>query len=259
MDQIETYTHRVRRIRPGGEDREVLAFPLEVPVALHVNASLLASLSASPTDLDDLAVGFLFLERLVSGLADIASVSVSADRRRGEIRVETAHPLDASGASRFTSSCSRGITFLGVSDLDDIEPLPKGRPIGTDDIREALESMRRAAEDHRRTGAVHAAALITAGGRAFVAEDIGRHNAADKAVGACLRSGQTPENGLLVASGRVSSDLALKAAVARCPVVVSMHGATHLGAEVCQALGVTMVIHARGETMDVCTHPERIS
>lgn len=258
MDRIETYTQRVRRLSGGGWSPREQAFPLEVPVAVYVDGSLLFSLSATPTHLEELVLGFLFAEDRIESMTDVRKVDAMADARRGQVWVDLERPADFSGQARITSGCGRGLTFLCVSDLDGIDPVTAGTRIASANLLEAMRTLREGSATYRVTGAIHAACSLHEGSILALAEDIGRHNAVDKVLGMRLRAGAPAAGEMLLTTGRISSEMALKAVKARAPVIASMTGATHLAVEICERLGVTLVTYVRGGSMNVCTHAERV-
>jgi FdhD protein len=112
-----------------------------------------------------------------------------------------------------------------------------------------------------RTGGIHAAAALDNGLRPLVAfEDIGRHNAIDKVVGALLLSGKVPGNAAaaLIVSGRASFEVVQKAAMARIPVVASVSAASSLAIDLARATGLTLCGFVRGGAMTIYAHPERL-
>ncbi|MHC5037552.1 MAG: formate dehydrogenase accessory sulfurtransferase FdhD [Planctomycetota bacterium] len=258
MDPIETYARRVRRFRGGEWTGEDFAFPLEVPVAVYVNANLLATLSATPEHLPELAAGFLFTEKLITSIEEVKEISARADAHRGQVWVDLTGDWKDPGNAQFTSGCGRGITFLCASDLSLFSPVETNRRFSPADLRNTVRSMKDRGETGTQGRGVHTAVCLGPDGVPAVAEDIGRHNAVDKALGLRLRSRGTVSDAALFSTGRISSEMALKAVVAQCPLVASLSGATHLAAEVCEELGVTLVTYVRGEGMVVCTHPERV-
>jgi FdhD protein len=113
---------------------------------------------------------------------------------------------------------------------------------------------------HREIGGVHAAAVYSPTGRAIVlAEDIGRHNAMDKAIGHCLLRGLSMHDKTLITSGRASYEMVTKAVRAGIPIVASASAPTSLAVQLAHDRGLTLVGYLRGNRMNVYTHPDRLT
>ncbi len=112
-----------------------------------------------------------------------------------------------------------------------------------------------------KTGGVHAAALFTPSGELiYLREDVGRHNAVDKVLGAALRDGVLPANNtVLQVSGRASFELVQKAAMAGVPLLAAVSAPSSLAVELAKELGVTLVGFSRGTSLNIYTHPERVT
>jgi FdhD protein len=111
---------------------------------------------------------------------------------------------------------------------------------------------------YRLCGGVHASALADTKNLLVVAEDIGRHNTLDKIQGECLLRGLSTRDRLLLSTGRISSEMLLKAAKMQAPVVVSRHSLTEAAVSLARDLSITLVGHARGNRLSVYSHPERL-
>ncbi len=114
------------------------------------------------------------------------------------------------------------------------------------------------ASAYRDTGGMHACALSQRGTICVVREDVGRHNAVDKVVGQAWLDHIPTEDGVLLSTGRISYEMAVKAAKARAAIVVSRSAVTDLAAQIADELGITLVGYARGGRLTVYTHPERV-
>jgi FdhD protein len=151
-------------------------------------------------------------------------------------------------------------------------PLPPGPALPGALVARAAERLREVQRNFERTGGVHAAAALDAGGEVLAAfEDVGRHNAVDKVVGALVLDGtvrsarstggaaSSRPPRLLVVSGRASFEIIQKAAMARIPVVASVSAASSLAIDLAERAGVTLATFVRGGRFNVYTHPERLS
>jgi FdhD protein len=181
-----------------------------------------------------------------------------------EIVVQLRHPFDAAAVAgrAFVATASCGI--CGKASIDDVarrcEPVGEGPTIARSVLVGLPAAMRDEQRVFERTGGLHAAALFDPDGVLLgVREDIGRHNALDKLVGAMVLEGRLPLSRMaLLVSGRVSFEIAQKAAMAGIPVVAAVSAPSDLAASVAAALGMTLVGFLRGDGFNVYTGTERI-
>ncbi|MFC5407385.1 formate dehydrogenase accessory sulfurtransferase FdhD [Cohnella soli] len=236
----------------------------EWPVTIVLNGEEFATLVCSPEEVEDLAVGYMASEGV---LADIAALEdLSYDDRTGTVYVEIAGVdswLIDSGSKRVLTSCC-GKSRQGFVFYADMRT---AREIESRLIKltyDSCLSMMRAMESKsglfKATGGVHNAALFHADGTLLLARtDIGRHNAIDKLYGYCLRNGVSMADKVLAFSGRVSSEVLLKAAKMRCETLLSKSAVTDLAINLAEDLGITIVGFIRGGAMNVYSHADRIT
>jgi FdhD protein len=218
---------------------------------------------------DELACGFLLTEGLVSaaelaGAAFVLADPASTSQPENEITVTLAGPFDAGRvASRaFVASASCGI--CGKASIEDVErrcaPLGAGPIVAPDVIRSLPTRMRQAQAVFASTGGLHAAALFDGGGNLIeLREDVGRHNALDKLIGASALRGDVPLVGrVLLVSGRASFEIVQKAAMAGIGLVVAVSAPSDLAVETAERLGMTLVGFLRGDRFNVYTGRDRI-
>lgn len=234
--------------------------PSERPVTIHLNETEVATVQATPSDLEELAVGFLVAEGLLTDRAALTRIDV--DAKRGLVWVVTEEPVPADLAARtryLTSGCGRGVTFASVGHARGLEPVDAGPTVEADALYRLIGEMAREAVRYRRTGGMHACGLARDGRLLLVREDVGRHNALDKLLGRAWLDATPTHDAVLLTTGRISYEMAVKAAKARVPIVVSRSAVTDLAAEVAGSLGITLVGYARGGRLTVYTHPRRIA
>ena len=218
----------------------------------------------------ELAVGFLRTEGLIDGPDDVAGVDVGDPAQLAQpddvVLVRLTRPFDPSlvAERHFVATASCGI--CGKASLDEIavrcDPLPLGRPTVTRDVVLGLPAtLRDAQKVFETTGGLHAAGLFTAGGDLVtLREDVGRHNALDKVIGAEMLAGRLPlHDRVLLVSGRVSFEVVQKAAVGGIPVLCAVSAPSDLAVEAAERLGQTLVGFLRGDGFNVYAHPERIT
>lgn len=252
-------------VRP---DRIVGEAPLEIraagpgqePVAVAVTMR-------TPGHEAELAVGFLRSEGLIDGPEVIGTEggdpgSLSQPDDTIVVRLSRAFDPGVVAERHFIATASCGI--CGKASIDEVAvrsaPLPDG-PVVSRSVILALPDMLRAAQRaFDQTGGLHAAALVTPIGELVVLrEDVGRHNALDKVIGAQLLAGALPlHDRIVMVSGRVSFEIVQKAAVAGAPIVCAVSAPSDLAVETAERLGVTLVGFLRGDGFNVYAHDRRI-
>lgn len=217
----------------------------------------------------ELAAGFLFTEGLIDGRDEVRRVSYCDDLPADEqyynvVTVTLALPFDAGSLRRnFFTNSSCGI--CGKASLDQVEvrcaPLPAGPVVKAETISALPADLRAAQKVFDRTGGLHAAGLFATDGTLLdLREDVGRHNAVDKVIGAAVLAGDLPlAERILQVSGRVSFEIVQKAARAGVPIVSAVSAPSSLAAEASDHLGITLVGFARDGRFNIYSHPERIA
>lgn len=261
-----TLKHRgIVRIRAGRAEAVEDPVAVEAAVTLYVNDIEVATLLCTPTDLEDLGVGFLLGEGVLNKADPLRGAAW--DPARGTLRLQVADGTDLSvfAAGRpgtVTSGCGKGHTYAFLRDGAGLPPVPGGGSVAAATLSERMREFAHRSTTYRDTGGVHSCLFWNgregSGERTLFREDLGRHNAVDKVLGACLREGIDPAGGVLFISGRISSEIALKCARARIPVVASRNAPTTLSASLAELLEVTLVGFVRGDRMNVYTHPGRV-
>ena len=264
------------RVTSGLVTRHPDAVAVEEPLEVRVDGETVAVTMRTPGSDADLALGFLFAEGMIGGAGDVGSVAHCG--RPGEegygnvIDVHSAggHRIDPERVleGRRWSSTSSACGVCGRRSIDGL--LERCAPVGdaaTVPPEEILRAMARLAQLQPvfgRTGGLHAAAAFAAGGALLAsAEDVGRHNAVDKVVGALLRGGLVggasgEGAAVLAVSGRTSFEIVQKAAAARIPVVSGVSAPSSLAIELAGAAGIALCGFARGDRVNVYAHAERV-
>jgi FdhD protein len=257
--------HRTRnlgivRISGAGAVKERDVVVKETPFTIFLNDVDLVTLLCSPKDLEYLAVGFLFAEGIIKGKEDIKSIF--ADNKDGVVWIETVDGKklrDNILAKRFiTTGCGKGLTLMDSAKHRIGLKVDSHLKMQASQIALLMKEFREKSHIYRMTGGVHSAGLANARGIVVFNEDIGRHNAIDKILGESVLKGIKTGDLVLVTSGRVSSDILLKAARGRIPVIVSRSAPTDLSVKLARDLDVTLVGFARGSRMNVYSNEWRI-
>jgi formate dehydrogenase accessory protein FdhD len=236
----------------------------ETPVALLYNGLSFAVMMATPADLEDFALGFALCEGIVETPAEFALVDVVRSERG--IALHAAIPqarFDALETRQRGLEGRSGCGLCGTASLD--AALRPARPVGAGPRRDAaaihagLDALSAQQPLNARSGGVHAAGFV-AGDALLVREDVGRHNAVDKLVGAMLRATPAidPSNGFLAITSRASYEIVHKAANAGIRIVAAMSAPTDLAIRHAEAAGLTLIAFARDGRMNVYSGRERI-
>jgi len=233
----------------------------EFPMTLILNDQELVTLLCTPSDLQYLAVGFLFSEGFIESKDEIRQVT--ANQGTGVVRVDTE---DTNGIDRealfsriITSGCGRGASFYSTTDLSG-EKVQSLASVSITSILALTKEFQHRSETYRATGGVHSAALCDGDERDILvfSEDIGRHNAMDKVFGECLMKDIATDDRVVITSGRISSEILLKVARRNVPILISKSAPTSLGVKLANDLGITLVGFVRGKRANVYTNAWRI-
>ncbi|MFD1034395.1 formate dehydrogenase accessory sulfurtransferase FdhD [Sphingomonas hankookensis] len=256
MTPAGSATRQLDRVAISGEaapqDRTIA---IEAPVAIEVDGLGYAVLMATPVDLDDLAYGFVLAERLVDRAAEVVDVMAHATDAGTLLRVTLAPERHVRVADRVRHRVSESSCGLcGIENLEQaLRPLP-AVTAQTAAMPAALFAAAAALRDHqplaRATGATHAAALCASDGTIrLVREDVGRHNAFDKLIGAMGRGGLDWDGGFALLSSRCSFELVEKAVLAGCPLLATLSAATTLAIDRAAAAGLALRTSIRNDAL----------
>jgi FdhD protein len=240
------------RFSKDGWIRKSVRVPEEKELTISVNRKELVTVLCTPNMLNCLVLGFLYTEGIISGMDDVASMRVCDDESEADVRLVNAE-YEIPKQRTLTSGCGGGVSFesQGQKVDSDLVVLPE----------EALSLMKqflKKMELYKLCGGVHASALSDTKNLLVVSEDIGRHNTLDKIQGECLLKGISTRDRLLLSTGRVSSEMLLKAARMQVPIVVSRTSPTGRAILLARELGIALVGYARASKLSVYSHPERL-
>ncbi len=240
--------------------RRPRGMPSERAVTIDMNGTEIATIQATPDDLEEMAVGFLVAEGLLNDRDAFLGADVDAKRGLVYVRSDEPVPDDLVYRRRYiTAGCGKGVTFASLGHTLGLEAVASEIVVASEALYDMMGQMARESLAYRDTGGMHACALGRDGRVLLVREDVGRHNAVDKVLGRAWLDRVPIEGSVLLTTGRISYEMAVKAAKARVPVVVSRTAVTDLAAEVASAVGVTLVGYARGGKLVIYTRPDRIA
>lgn len=243
-------------IRPDGSyHASTRPLAIEAPIAIEYNGIGYAVMMATPIDLDDFATGFSLSERLIAVASDIISITATDTGQGWVLRIQLGEdhigPVIDRARQRVTeSSCG----LCGLENLEQIlRPLPAITTItrATDQaLFAALDNLEGRQPLNAQTGAVHGAAFCSNDGSVnLVREDVGRHNALDKLIGALAARGIDPASGFFLLTARCSYELVEKTIIAGCPLLVTISAPTSLAVDRAKAHGLKLVSLARRDAM----------
>jgi FdhD protein len=249
-----TIKRKVCKHRDGSFEYTDDLVALEKKVRISVNGKEVVSLYCTPHMVKELAVGLMMTEGIIRGNWCVERMAIEYGE---EILVDIPAEGEVSTEGKtMTSGCVGGVTFERKADVDKInDPFT----IDRNSLRYLFSDFQARSELYKLTGCIHSAAL--ADGRVIVcfAEDIGRHNAVDKVIGYALLE-QIPFSGkIMLASGRISSEISSKCSRWGIPILATRTAPTNLAVEIAEKRGVTVVGFVRGKRFNVYTHPERIT
>jgi FdhD protein len=236
----------------------------EVPVALVYNGISHAVMMATPADLEEFALGFSLSEGIIEGPAQCYGIDVERSAAGLAVHMDIASGAFMALKERRRSLAGRtGCGLCGVDSLDQVSrSLPRLAPatgFHAAGVRRALAGVKAGQRLTHLTGAAHAAAWCgMAGDIRIVREDVGRHNALDKVIGALARAGSRPADGFLLITSRVSYEMAQKAAMAGVSALVGMSAPTLAAVDLADSVGMTLLAFARGRDFVCYTHADRL-
>lgn len=256
MSDSTSAPQRFRRVTPDGGS-EIIARELaeETPIALEFNGIGYAVLMATPADLDDLVAGFLLAERLQFRGDPV--VPVVLHRTEQGIIARASLPADRATALLDRVRHRASDSSCGLCGIENIEQAMRPLPLvasccetSDEAVFRALDELGRFQPLNARTGAVHVAAWVDASGAVQLArEDVGRHNAFDKLIGAMRRAGAQWDGGFALLSSRCSFELVEKAVLAGCPMLVTISAPSRLAVDRAAAAGLALRVLARPDAL----------
>jgi len=263
-------TVNLRHWNEGGFSAAADAVVVEEPLEIRIHGEALTVTMRTPGADIALAAGLLLSEGIVRDPDEITSIAHCSDpesEATNVVNVFLSSGYDASDSRwnrRFASTSSCGL--CGKTSLDAVRclsfPTASAHFKVSPRVVSALpEAMRAAQRTFQRTGGLHAAGLFDAAGKLLgIHEDVGRHNAVDKLLGAEFLAGRTPlHDRILLVSGRTSFEIVQKAAAAGIPVLCAVSAPSSLAIDLAAAQNITLVGFLRGQSMNVYSVPDRIA
>lgn len=236
----------------------------EVPVALIINGEPHVVMMTTPADLEDFALGFALSEALVDTATEVESLRVTPLDNGYEVALQIPPQRQARLADRRRNLVGRsGCGLCGSETIAEaMRPaphVPAGLTISMQALHRALRELRDRQPINAVTGATHAAGWADASGKLLlVREDVGRHNALDKLIGAMHRAGHDSSRGFAVITSRASYEMVLKAATVGMPLLAAISAPTALAVRMAEEAGLSLVGYARNDNHVVYACPARL-
>jgi len=235
------------RLRSGRLEEVQGEVVREQPLTVYVNGQKFITLLCTPVQLDDLVLGYLWLEGVICGLEDVAGLHVSEVDGRADVRLT--RDVELPSERILTSGCGGGITFR-------IDPrlfprITTTAQVSPQALFQRMKEFYLEAVNYRASRGIHGAALTDGEKLLIVAEDVGRHNAVDKVMGAALLTGIPTEGKILLSTGRISSEMLLKGARMGVPLLVSRTSPTEMAISLAEQLGVTLVGYLKPDSLNL--------
>jgi FdhD protein len=228
----------------------------EALVCIFVNGQELATFMCTPYNLEELALGFLRSEGFIESLADIELLTLSASGTCVDVWLRD---LSFTPPARriITSGCGGGVTFDDLSQRQ--APLQDSLTITPERVTALMKQLHLSAELYKEVRGVHTSALSDGQTLLLVAQDVGRHNTIDRLWGQALQQNLPTAGRILLASGRISSEMLNKATKMGVPLIISRTSPTSLSVQLARAWNLTVIGYARGDGFRVYSGAERIA
>ncbi|MBS7249789.1 MAG: formate dehydrogenase accessory sulfurtransferase FdhD [Candidatus Freyarchaeota archaeon] len=258
-----TESIKITRLEDGQSSEIMDKVVKENILVIRVNGRQVVGLIYLPGEEKELAFGHLFTSGIMINVHEIQDYSYSGNtanfKFKEGIDVEDRIASCITGSRVVSTSCGPPEYFVQLKQGVGIPKVPSELRIRSETIFSAVRTVSKSAVVFRETGGTHAAALFTGEGELIhLSEDVGRHNAVDKVIGASLFSGVQFEKSFLVSTGRQTVDMVIKAARAGIPIVASISAATGSGVSAAESTNITLIGFTRGRRMNIYTYPQRI-
>ncbi len=244
-----------QEIKNGEVKTHQISIPEERIIPVYLNGRELVTLTASPGDLEELALGFLVSEGLVDTPDLIKKISVDES---GSIWLETRKKISHCAARRriLTSGCGKGVVFEVSSGF---KKIARRARISFEKLAELVRMGLKQTEEIKQSRGLHSAFLASSQEILSLKVDIGRHNAVDKVIGEAFKGGFLKKATILATTGRASSEIVFKTLRAGIPILVSLSSPTDAAVELADDYRLTLVGYARLNRVIIFTHSWRIT
>ncbi|MEH7118355.1 formate dehydrogenase accessory sulfurtransferase FdhD [Neobacillus vireti] len=259
LNEITTCQHIVRFNGDSFIEQED-DIAVESALTIVLDGEEFATIVCSPSEIQEMVVGFLASEGIIRVFQDIQSIQVDEEQGFAYVDLVTKPSIQKDFHSkRFIGSCcGKGRQFYFYNDMKTAKTIRTKLTVTPEQCHLLMRELQRSSEIFQKTGGVHNAALCTVEGPVITRTDIGRHNALDKLFGCCLIHRIPLKDKIIAFSGRISSEILLKAAKMGVAIILSKSAPTNLALDLAEELGITAIGFIRGGGFNVYTHQDRI-
>ncbi len=228
----------------------------EYPLTIYLNNNYYSTMMITPNNIEFLVLGYLHSEFVINDLSEIKNFKLDLENHRCDVVLSHSVKTNNSQRLNIMSTACGNASLTKIDDLD-LPKVSKQQFFDVTQISEEAAVFNKESILFKETGGVHSVELVY-GTTKVLFEDIGRHNAVDKVVGYLLKNNIKRDDVYIITSGRISSDILLKAALINISLIVSRSAPTSLAVKLAKRLGVTVVGFARGNKLNIYTHEDRI-
>jgi FdhD protein len=249
----------VTRFKEGVASESFAGVATEVPLTIMANGIEIATLLASPANIRELTYGYLFTSGFINGANDVLNYHCDTQRWVAEATITKNPDPEMMRKRLYTSGCGKCAMYASVQEISLRRPVDSPLRISSALISDAASWINESSSVFKETGGVHAAGLIDKSMSVMLsADDVARHNAVDKVIGAALLEGRDINSLILVRTGRTSSEIVFKARRAGIAITISRGAPTHQAVLLAKEMGITLIGFARKGEFTAYSHKERI-
>ena len=250
-----------RRLYSGEIEPQIIEslVTLEAPVHIKVNNNSAITIIATPTYLEDLAIGYLLDENIVDSIEQIESIESKGTEISVKTKTDVTARLEAVKMDQHvTSECVSLEHYLRLGDKMRLQEIKSDYVVNVSELRKMIKVFNSKRKNKDQPGGIHSASLFEKGEMKYYLIDVSRHSAVDKVFGACARDDVDFAESIIITSGRQPAGMVLKAAQMNIPISVSMRGPIYSGIIAAQKTGMTLVCYASVNRLDIHSRYDRI-
>jgi len=233
--------------------KDSVAIPAEIALTIKVNGYEIARILCTPTRLPQLVLGYLYSEGVITGKDDVTRLQIGGDEKVADVMLKNSEYIPPHRGT-LTSGCGSG-----VSSEAQVQRIDSDLAVKPEEVLSLMKQLYQQQNLFKEGGGMHCSALGEGENLLIVVEDIGRHNTLDKIMGECLLNGLSAKDRILLTTGRISSEMPLKAARMQAPVVVSRGTPTDRAIWLGRKLGITIIGYARDKRLSVFSERQRVT